>query len=250
LIGNCYVHAAITAETGDKVGGFVGWRENNGPMISGAYFKGSINRTGGAVGTFCGQNDGSSISGWAQIISNINPCGTGAHSVVSVAESNLRTLSAYTGLSGYVNQDGFTYPYLAAQSAPAVVDAPESNRVTGSLFNTASQVDILFGVRPIISVTPGSLTWSVNLPSQPQAGETVKALVYENGKTVSYPAVYESDLGTSIETVGAGDPVIAVRYYNLQGMEVSRPASNEVYIVKKIHASQRVEAIKVIERNR
>jgi hypothetical protein len=45
---------------------------------------------------------------------------------------------------------------------------------------------------------------------------------------------------------GKNDPVLSVRYYNLQGLEVKTPLENKIYIVKKIHASQKEEIVKVV----
>jgi hypothetical protein len=42
------------------------------------------------------------------------------------------------------------------------------------------------------------------------------------------------------------DPVIKTQYYTLQGMEIDKPQSNGVYIVKKVRASQKVETTKII----
>ncbi len=42
----------------------------------------------------------------------------------------------------------------------------------------------------------------------------------------------------------ANDQVIEIRYYNLQGIEIPEPATNGIYIVKKIYESKRVEIVK------
>ena len=42
------------------------------------------------------------------------------------------------------------------------------------------------------------------------------------------------------------DPVISVKYYNLQGIEVLQPLNNGIYLVKRIFASQRMETVKEI----
>jgi hypothetical protein len=49
--------------------------------------------------------------------------------------------------------------------------------------------------------------------------------------------------GTTPETT---DPVIATRYYTLPGIEVKQPSESGIYIVKKIHASQRENISKII----
>jgi hypothetical protein len=47
-------------------------------------------------------------------------------------------------------------------------------------------------------------------------------------------------------SIDGNDPVLSVRHYTLQGVEVRRPIENAVYIAKKIHASGREEAVKVV----
>jgi hypothetical protein len=56
----------------------------------------------------------------------------------------------------------------------------------------------------------------------------------------------ETNAPTGIETELSNDPVIEQRYYNLQGIEIAKPVQYGVYIVKKIHVSQRTETVKVI----
>lgn len=56
----------------------------------------------------------------------------------------------------------------------------------------------------------------------------------------------ESGTPTGINADLSDDPVVATKYYNLQGVEIARPAQNRLYIVKKIHASQRTETAKII----
>ncbi len=42
----------------------------------------------------------------------------------------------------------------------------------------------------------------------------------------------------------ANDQVIETRYYNLQGIEIPEPATNGIYLVKKIYESKKVEIVK------
>jgi hypothetical protein len=44
----------------------------------------------------------------------------------------------------------------------------------------------------------------------------------------------------------ADDPVIALRYYTLYGVEIQKPLETGVYIVKKIHASREEEIVKTV----
>ncbi|KAA6301506.1 MAG: hypothetical protein EZS26_002380 [Candidatus Ordinivivax streblomastigis] len=45
-----------------------------------------------------------------------------------------------------------------------------------------------------------------------------------------------------------GDPVIETKYYNLQGWEMQRPLQEGIFIVKRKHASERIEVTKVYGR--
>ncbi len=44
----------------------------------------------------------------------------------------------------------------------------------------------------------------------------------------------------------ADDQVIETRYYNLQGIEIYEPATNGIYLVKKIYESKKVEIVKTL----
>jgi hypothetical protein len=44
--------------------------------------------------------------------------------------------------------------------------------------------------------------------------------------------------------IRADDAVIETKYYNLQGVEIRQPAAAEIHIMKKIHASGKIEATK------
>jgi hypothetical protein len=46
----------------------------------------------------------------------------------------------------------------------------------------------------------------------------------------------------------ANDPVIQTLYYNLQGIKVQQPATGGIYIVKKVHKSQKTEVGKILYR--
>jgi hypothetical protein len=51
---------------------------------------------------------------------------------------------------------------------------------------------------------------------------------------------------TGLEATQIKDPVISTRYYTLQGVEIKKPVDKGVYIVKKIHESQKQETNKII----
>jgi hypothetical protein len=54
-----------------------------------------------------------------------------------------------------------------------------------------------------------------------------------------------ADPGTGLTPALDNDPVVATQYYNLQGAKVSQPQSNGLYIVKQIHASDKVSVKKI-----
>ena len=49
--------------------------------------------------------------------------------------------------------------------------------------------------------------------------------------------LYKSNGGTAIIQPDANDVVVSLRYYNLQGAEITQPAENGIYIVNKLFAS-------------
>jgi hypothetical protein len=55
---------------------------------------------------------------------------------------------------------------------------------------------------------------------------------------------------TGVESATADDQVIRVEYYNLQGMRISAPVANGIYIVKKVFASQKVKTEKLFYKNK
>ena len=245
-ISNCYAHAEIIAASNEKIGGFVGQRWNIGAPITNSYFIGSINQTGGEVGAFCGVNDGDAINGYAQTITDIDPVGLGSHAVVSVAKADLKTLSAYTGISSYDCQDGQTYPYFADQSAPAVVSTANPNKVAGLLFNAAEKVEVLFDYMPLAAISPAPTSWQIELPGL-AIGDAINLLAFESDKMVSYPisAFIEEDTGMGTLNTENG-PAVSVRYFNLQGIEIAQPEINNIYIVKSVLQSGKTKADKIL----
>ncbi|MDR1632145.1 MAG: hypothetical protein LBR97_04605 [Dysgonamonadaceae bacterium] len=66
------------------------------------------------------------------------------------------------------------------------------------------------------------------------------------------PPLYETIGGgtpTGLENIDADDPVVNVKYYDLQGRELERLSVKGVYIVKKIRASKKVDVEKVFYKN-
>ncbi|MDR0798240.1 MAG: CHAP domain-containing protein [Dysgonamonadaceae bacterium] len=201
-INYCYAHAAVTAASNEKVGGFIGYHYNGAPAIWNSYFIGSISApAGGTTGSFCGVNEGGAQDGWAQTIDGRNGVGSGSSAVISISSDNLKTLASYTGISGYVNQDGQTYPYLSAQSAPAKWLQMTQQSASGSLFNSAPKVELLRNFASIGNAQLNGLNWSFNYSPALANGSTAEAIVYENGKMVAYPTTGTVGLFTGIETV-------------------------------------------------
>jgi hypothetical protein len=50
----------------------------------------------------------------------------------------------------------------------------------------------------------------------------------------------------NLENIDASDPIVDIKYYTLQGIELQQLSENGVYIVKKIYASQKAEVVKVL----
>jgi hypothetical protein len=82
-------------------------------------------------------------------------------------------------------------------------------------------------------------------------------LPFEAVITVSRPEAASSSmpafisLGTNNPTgferpALANDPVVAIRYYTIQGQEVQKPVANGVYIVRKVYESKKEEVAKII----
>jgi hypothetical protein len=186
MISTCYAHATVEATGNTKLGGLVGWRTaQDASLINNSYFKGSINKTGGEVGAFCGRNDGNDISGCAQTLTGINAIGTGSGSITSVAVADLQKLSSYTNMSGYTNQEGATYPYFSNQSAPVKSTLlSKTGNTSGELFNPATK-QTAYGsynfIDDAINTTSGLFYNFITLPA------TYNVLNYETSKMVSYP---------------------------------------------------------------
>jgi hypothetical protein len=76
---------------------------------------------------------------------------------------------------------------------------------------------------------------------------------FESFVTAKTEEALRTSLGTgsttgieSLITIASNDPVVKTRYYTLQGIETQQPAINEIYIVKKTHASRKIDITKVI----
>jgi hypothetical protein len=78
------------------------------------------------------------------------------------------------------------------------------------------------------------------------AVQPFEALVVAKGITGGLYENIGAGKGQGLNGIEGNDPVIEVKYYSLQGQELNRFSENGVYIVKKIHASQKVEVAKVL----
>jgi hypothetical protein len=70
-----------------------------------------------------------------------------------------------------------------------------------------------------------------------------EAVIAVKGVTDFYPEI-GNGIRDGLSAIDAIDPVILVKYYNLQGVEVRQPVEGNVYLLKKLHASQRIEVVK------
>jgi hypothetical protein len=69
-----------------------------------------------------------------------------------------------------------------------------------------------------------------------------EAVIVTKGVTNLYTSIGTGNVG--ISAIDSSDPVILVKYYSLQGVEIQKPTVNGIYLVKNIHASQREETRK------
>jgi phage gp45-like len=63
---------------------------------------------------------------------------------------------------------------------------------------------------------------------------------------VEVTATYKNDTGSDMASSTINEEPVAVRYYTIQGVEVTAPAENNLYIVKKVYASKKSDVSKVI----
>jgi hypothetical protein len=111
-------------------------------------------------------------------------------------------------------------------------------------------------IQPVITITSESQIITIDLANDEGDIENLRrlgAIKFRNGTSgevkfnVDYVAV-KTALPTAIQPAGQiDDPVVAVKYYNLQGMEISQPLEKGVYIVEKIHASQKISVTKELK---
>lgn len=78
-------------------------------------------------------------------------------------------------------------------------------------------------------------------------GTSTNVGIYYTGDGGSYVTFIPIDkIDTAIEnpTIDPNDQVVATRYYTIQGVEVKSPASTGIYIVRKLYASGKTQAVK------
>jgi hypothetical protein len=73
-----------------------------------------------------------------------------------------------------------------------------------------------------------------------------EAVIAVKDVTTLYPEI-GNGLPDGLSAIDAKDPVILVKYYNLQGVEVRQPVEGNIYLVRKLHASQRIEVVKELQ---
>jgi len=111
-------------------------------------------------------------------------------------------------------------------------------------------------IQPAIVITSENQKITIDLANDEGDTENLRrlgAIKFRNGASgevkfnVDYVAIKPS-LQTSIQqSVEQNDPVIAIKYYNLRGMEIPQTPEEGVYIVKKTHASQKISMTKEIK---
>ena len=79
-------------------------------------------------------------------------------------------------------------------------------------------------------------TWRVTRYSANDAGNWLK---FYPADVVNYTGIKKPEV-----TVDTNDTLIATKYYNLYGVEVKKPATTGIYIVKKLYASGKTKASK------
>jgi hypothetical protein len=113
-------------------------------------------------------------------------------------------------------------------------------------------------IQPAIVITSENQKITIDLANDEGDIENLRrlgAIKFRNGASgevkfnVDYVAIKPS-LQTSIQQpVEQNDPVVAIKYYNLYGTEIPQAPERGIYIVKKLHASQKVSVTKALKVN-
>jgi len=157
-------------------------------------------------------------------------------------ENDLWTITK--GTTGYIIQNTVSGKYLAKTSSdicqtdvPTEVIMQDGKNQAGAIFKDAG-----FFLYGMISADVKALELS---------DAATYTLTWKNGYADRARFVYqfEEDTNVGLVTVNvAGDQVIGIKYYNLLGIEIPKPAINEVYITKKIYKSGKIEVVKAYDK--
>jgi hypothetical protein len=268
-IASCYNVGNMRG--GHSVGGLVGYVTGYAE-IHDSYFNGEIDRNlfdgtgmngqdfhGGLVGQF---NSNGNITNCyaAGIINNERP-----------AESTVTSAHFSGGITGRVNVGGgFISGSVALQSAISTnVATTNTHRIKGgggdatatppttcSLTNNYANSDMVFKDNGVIVNKTGSATNNEGANVTPATAKTQAFYaglgwnftdIWTIEEGVSYPTLKATG-ATGINAPKVDDPIIEglTKYYNLQGVEVSKEAPG-VKIVKNIHTSGAVSATKELK---
>jgi hypothetical protein len=95
------------------------------------------------------------------------------------------------------------------------------------VYDSATEAFVLLGEEAVFALKP------------------FEALVAVKGVTNLYDNIGDG-IDVGLGNIDANDPVVDIKYYTLQGYELQRLSQNGIYLVKKIHASQKAEVSKVL----
>jgi hypothetical protein len=136
----------------------------------------------------------------------------------------------------YTIQNTATGKYISGaelSDTPANLTLPENTAQNGDI-----KVDEAYFLYGIAHASGGYLEVDAN------SGFTVNSVLSEG---LRFCFQFEEVTGTEIAAVNGNDPVIAVKYYTLLGVEIQRPVNGAACLVKKIHASQKVTIAKELK---
>jgi hypothetical protein len=146
-----------------------------------------------------------------------------------------------------------TIPNITANDSICIKADDGIRRITIHKDSRVTLVGATDTVREIRTGAPFTVTFTVPAGYEPkvtlQDGSIVTTLSTGEANTyeakipaVSTDATIAINLGaaTGIADVDLNDPVVSIRYYNLQGQEVRQPSVTGIYILRKQHLSGRV----------
>jgi len=305
-VSNCYATGDVSGN--NTIGGLVGYKSVNGINIHNSYAMGNINGSSN-VGGIVGYQSG--ISGLSNnyhyeflrlngsIIVDTDP--DNAHNRkhgAAISLAKLRSLTFFSTLNNWqaaawsiaANNnrtwtiwDGKSYPYFSFQSAPLYNLAISSSAISFELRNAAENIQIYNSRTDEIEMLGAQTAGIKNIDIQSlsanfiQEGDTLQFVVYETGKTPSYPvskevplinALLEHTKDTEVNvyeengfiqiTSNISNPVSEVAIYSLDGRLLNRETlpdvishtinqnwSAGIYIVKVV-SEKNINNIKLI----